>query len=528
MPDLHSRAGDEPVPIALETPDAGAEGPAPGTLAVATTISRRAVSGVLWSGVSRLGQQTAQFAISVVLARLLVPEEFGLVAEALVFSSFALVILDFGFSAALIQREDLEERHLSSAFWLNLGVGAALTAALIGASPLIADFYNQPRLRGLAIGISATFLLGSLGLVQATLLERALNFRRLAAITNIATAVGGAAAITAAAAGLGAWSIVLQATVAIGARSLLLWLSSDWRPALSIDAAAVRDLWRFGANLAAFNAVNFWSRNADDLLIGRFATPSALGLYGRAYSVMLVGLNQVTSTVSVAMYPALARIQDDRDRLRLAYLRVVSVVALLAFPIAVGLFVAARPFVLTLFGERWTGAIRILQILCIPLLIQSVASTVGLIYQVSARTDWMFRWGVAASAVTVAAFAVGIHWGIVGVATSYAIVSVAMLYFNFSIPGRLVGVRPADVARVVRGPLAAAMIMGGCVWAAGYGTAKLGAPAQLVIEVGVGVTVYALIAELLPLDAFREVRKLIGRERANLANANGIAKCDEG
>lgn len=518
MRDNPSPAGEElPVVATTEPVQVTSEAPAFGDeVAVGTSLAGRAVSGVLWSAGSRLGQQLVQFGVSVVLARLLVPRDFGLVAEVIVFTSFAWVLVDFGFSAALIQREELEERHVSSAFWLNVAVGLALTAAAIGASPGVAAFYHEPRLRNLTIALAFSFALGSLGIVQGTLLERALNFRRLAVITITATVLAGAAGIAAAVSGLGAWSIVLEGLIATGLRSAILWGASSWRPRLKVDSKAVRELWGFSANLAAFNSVNFWARNADNLLIGRFVSPASLGVYSRAYSLMLIPLNQVTSTISVAMYPALARLQGDRERLREAYLRLVGMVAFVSFPLATGLFVAARPFVLTLFGERWIGVVRILQILCVPLLVQSVGSTVGLIYQTCGRTDWLFRWGVAATATVVVAFAIGVHWGIDGVATGYALASVALFYFNFAVPGRLIGLAFTDVVRTSWASFVVAAVMAGAAWglARTASIAGAGVGAQLAIEVVAGAVVYLGISWLLSLPPLTDVRRMLSRRQA--------------
>jgi O-antigen/teichoic acid export membrane protein len=512
---------------ASESVQATSEAPAFGDeLVVSKALTGRAVSGVLWSATSRLGQQLIQFGTSVVLARLLVPEAFGLVAEVLVFTNFAWVLVDFGFSAALIQRENLEERHITSAFWLNLAVGLFLTVATIAISPAVAAFYHQPRLGNLTIAMSGAFVLGSLGIVQGTLLERDLNFHRLALITNSATLVAGAAGIAAAFSGLGVWSIVLEALVAAGLRSALLWATSTWRPSWSLDTKAVRELWAFSANLAGFNAVNFWARNADNLLIGRFVAPASLGIYSRAYSLMMVPLNQVTSTVSVAMYPALARLQTDRERLRSTYLGLVGIVAFVSFPLATGLFVAARPFVLTLYGERWDGVIRVLQILCIPLLLQSVGSTVGLIYQTCGRTDWLFRWGLAASGVVVVSFALGVHWGIEGVATSYAIASITLFYFNFTIPGRLIGLGFGELLRPMRAPLAVAGIMAVIVWLTGRATSALGNGATLGIEVTVGVGVYIGVSSLCSLRALTELSTHLRRVRGTSSEPGGTTEWD--
>ena len=236
-----------------------------------------------------------------------------------------------------------------------------------------------------------------------------------------ATVISGVVAITAALMGLGVWSLVVQALTLSSTRAVLLWIASDWRPRWILDRRAIRDLWGFSSNLAGFNALNYWVRNADNFLVGKFVGPAGLGIYGRAYNLMLMPLAQISWVLSRVMFPVLSRMQSDTARVKQGYLRAIGVIGLVTFPIVTGLFAVAEPFVLTVFGPRWESMVPIVQILCLAGLSQSVGTTTGWIYQSQGRTDWMFRWGLASSAVTLVAFGIGILWGVTGVATAYAV-----------------------------------------------------------------------------------------------------------
>lgn len=476
-------------------------------------LKERTVTGVLWSSGARVGRQLINFSVTVVLARLLVPADFGLVAMIGVFTGFALLFVDFGLVAALVQRKTLTERHLSTAFWMNLASGLALATVVAALAPAVASFFHEPRLVELTLVLSLNFIAGSVAVVQNALLVRSMNFRRLGAIEITSTVVGGAAAIAAAVAGFGVWSLIVQLNASTGVRIMLLWAASDWRPRRFVDREAARELWGFSRNLAGSSAVSYWSRNADNLLIGRFVGASELGIYNRAYSLMLLPLDQISGVMARVMFSALSRIQDDRHRVKRAYLRSIAIIGLLSFPITTGLFVVAEPFVLTLYGTKWADVVPVLQILCVAGLMQPVATTVGWIYVSQGRTDWLFRWGLVASAAMVSAFAIGIKWGIEGVALAYAITIYALLFFTFAIPGRLIGMRVREVFAAVRGPLSAAFGMAGIVWIAGE-MLPAGWPsaATLFAQFGIGVLVYVALVHMFALESYLELKDLV-RER---------------
>jgi O-antigen/teichoic acid export membrane protein len=478
-----------------------------------TDLKRQTVTGLLWSAGAGVGQQFLNFAITAVLARLLVPADFGLVATVAVFTGFVSLFIDFGLAAALVQRATITERHRSSAFWMNVAVGLALALLVAALAPALARFFDEPRLLDLTLVLSLNFVVASLGIVQSALLQRSMNFRRGAAIEIVAILIGGAVAITLAVAGYGVWSLVAQLIATSAVRTTLLWATSEWRPHRVLDRDAMRELWRFSAYLAGFTAVNYWSRSADNFLIGKFVGPAGLGIYSRAYNLMLLPIAQISAVTARVMFPALSRIQHDAPRVKRAYLRAIGIIGLLSFPITAGLFVVARPFILTLYGAKWEDAVPVLQILCVAGLMQPVVVTVGWIYQSQGRTDWLMRWGLATSALIVSAFAIGIHWGVEGVAAAYAIITSALLYFAFAIPGKLIGMHVREVFLALRGPLFSALAMAAVVWTAGRMFRSDSPPAAVLFaQFGIGVFTYAVLIRVFALEPYRELKDLV-RER---------------
>lgn len=495
--------------------------------AVETTIAHgglraATIRATAWTAGSRVSQQVVQLGLTVVLARLLVPREFGLVGMIAVFTGFAVLFVDSGFGAAVVQRKDLTAAHLSTAFWLNLGAGVLIAGLAAAVAPLVAWFYSQPRLNVIMPVAGLNFVLLSLVVVQLALLERRLMFRRIAFVENGSLAASGAIAIACAVAGLGVWSLVIFALASNGVEAALLWTMSDWHPTRTFDRQAFRELWSFGGSLLGSNAVNYWSRNADNLLIGRFVGPAALGLYTRAYSLMLLQITQVSHVVGRTLFPALSRMQGDVARIRHAYLRSVGVIAFVTFPIAAVLFVAAKPLILTLLGPRWIGVVPLIQILAIAGVSDSIGTTTGVIFQVQGRTDVLFRWQLIVGMTVIACFAVGIHWGVKGVATSYAVASVGLRYPGFVIPGRLIGMRFRDVARTVWGVLAAAVSAAVAAWAAGRSLTAEPSSVQLLAEISGGGLAYFALCHLARLEPYRELRSIVSIRRAKARAGSAV------
>jgi O-antigen/teichoic acid export membrane protein len=477
---------------------------------VESDLEQRTITGVMWSAGASVGQQFLNFAVTVVLARLLLPSDFGLVATIAVFTGFVSLFVDFGLGAALIQRPTLTERHRSSAFWMNLTAGLLLAALVAVLAPALARFFNEPRLTALTLVLSLNFAIGSLGIVQSALLQRSMDFRRLGAIGISATIIGGTGAIAAAVAGYGVWSLIVQLVATTGVRTVLLWAASNWRPRLVLDRDAMRELWRFSANLAGYTAVNYWARNADNFFIGKFVGAAGLGIYSRAYNLMLLPIQQISVVTARVMFPALSRIQDEPDRVKRAYLRAVGIIGLLSFPAVAGLFVVANPFVVTLYGEKWAGVIPVLHILCIAGLMQPVAATVGWIYQSQGKTDWLLHWGIVVSAVLIAAFGIGIHWGTKGVAVAYAIAIWAVMYPTFAIPGRLIEMRVREVFVALRGALFSSLAMAGIVWTAGKILPASWPPgAVLLTQFGIGALSYGVLIHAFVLQPYMELRAIV-------------------
>lgn len=473
------------------------------------------IDAIGWTTLNRLSQQALKFVITVLLARLLTPEAFGLVGMILVFTGFASLFAEAGFGEALVQREEVTESHRSSVFWLQAGLGLLLTALLVAAAPLIAWFYGEPVLELLTAFIAIQFTIESLGTVQTALFRRHMDFKAITIARLLATVVAGGTAIVLALLDYGVWSLVWQTVLKTGVDVAAVWILSSWSPRLTFQWTAIRELLAFSGNLLGFNAINYWTRNSDDVLIGRYVGSSGLGIYNRAYETMMLPIYLIRGIMGDVMFPALSRLQNDVDHVRRVYLRATRAIGFVSMPLMCGLMVVADSFVLALFGPKWEAVVPILQVLCVIGIKQPVSSTTGWIFKSQGRTDTMFYWNLVVSTATVLSFVIGVQWGVLGVAIAYTVRGYLIHYHGIVIPGRLINMSFGDFHWNLAGIAGCSALMAGGV--AGVGVLLPPTMAhwlQLVIQIPVGAFVYWLTAHLFRLQAYHETLSLLAEEWA--------------
>lgn len=487
------------------------------------------MSGLLWSALSRVGQQAVQFAIAILLARMLTPEEFGLIAMITVFTGFAAFFSEMGFGAAIIQRQDIEQRHLSSIFWLNVAAGLILTAIVMALAPFIGYFYGNPILIPLTLAISLNFAIGSLKVVQNALITKNLDFKRMTTIEILAISVAGAIAAGMAIKGFGPWSLVANSLSATIVSVAAIWYVSDWRPQFVWDWRAIKELLGFSANLTGGRVINYWTQNIDNMLIGRYLGAIPLGAYDRAFGLMMRPQYEVAAVLSNVMFPALSIIQNDKRRIKEIVLKAGRAIALVTFPMMMGLLVVARPFVLTLYGEKWEGAILILQIFCLDGMGRSLWSTAGWIYLTQARTDLLFRWLLLAGVVKIASIIIGLHWGAVGVAAAIVLSGYIILWYpSWAIPGRLIDLTFREVLRNVAPIFSCSAAMALAVALVGLLLPTMWPPwARLAAQVPLGMALYTILLRSFRIQAYSEAKKLAIEQWNMRYKARGVAVIEQ-
>jgi O-antigen/teichoic acid export membrane protein len=485
-------------------------------------LRSRVVRGLGWKAFSQLAGQAMALVTTIVIAHLLTPAEVGVVAMATVFSGLALVLGDTALDAALIQRRTLTEDDRSTAFWLNVGVGLCLTVAGIALAGPIASLYGEPEVEPLFKVISLTFILTTLGSAQGALLIREMHFRSLEVRTVIASAVASAVAIVLAILGAGPWAIVGQLLTVAGVSTVLLWRASTWRPRFVFSRQSLRQLTGFSGWIVGSRLLAYLKGNTDNYLVGRYAGSAALGAYSIAYNVMLVPLTRLLQPAEQVFFPALAEIREPA-RVGATFLRTTTMAALVTVPAFAGMAVVAPDFVAVVLGDQWDEAVPILRILCWVGILQALAWQTVNVLQVLERTALAFRYAVVATPLTIAAFAVGVQWGAVGVAVGFAVATTVLTPWYLAMPLRLTGIGARRFLGAISGVLEASAAMAAVLLALWLFAFESMSPApRLAILVAVGACVYVpLVAWRVP-EAVQELRSLWARRRLSQQPAEDV------
>jgi polysaccharide transporter, PST family len=423
-------------------------------------LKGRSVRGGAVTVAAQIVKMVAQFAAIVVLARLLEPSAFGLVAMTAAAVAFLELFKDLGLSAATVQRPVLTHAQVSTMFWLNVGLGvlaAALTAAL---APLLAWFYGESALIDITLCLAVGFIVSGLSTQHMALLRRQMRFGALAALQVGAELVGMAAAIAAALAGMGYWALVVQRLAWVVVLTIGAWCLCAWRPGRAGPLRDVRELLRFGGNVAASNLVGLLARSADQILIGWFWGPVSLGLYERASKLVLVPLNNLNAPLHAVAMPALSRAAEEPGRHRRAYLGMVEKLAMVTMP-AGALLVTTPDWIVSLaLGPQWLAWLGMTAIY------QPVTYTLSWLLMSQNRAGEMSVFSLFNAAVLVASIAVALPYGMEAVAAAYALSGLclrvpALLWMV----GRRGGIRANEIVRALLPSSSAALFSLGGVYA---------------------------------------------------------------
>jgi PST family polysaccharide transporter len=471
----------------------------------------RVFAGVRWVAAGQVVSQGVRLGVSIALAHLLTPHDFGLLTMAAVFTAIGALLSTLGAGPAIVQRPALSEGLLRSLATLGLAMGFGLWALLALGSRAIAAFFGEPGVAGVVALLAGSFAASAFGMVPEGLLQRELRFGRLVSIDMSVLAFSSAGSIGLAAAGYGVWALVLPNLASAVLRSLLLLLSSPWRLRLGFDRAAIAGVLGFSGSVLGFNALQYFARNADRLIIGRALGTIELGLYDYAYRFYMYPLEVVSGVLISVMFPTFARLQESRDALGRAFLRANGAIALLTFPMMLGLMVVAGPFVRVVLGEQWIRVIPLVQILAPIGALQSIAATPGQIFLATGNAALRFWWAVAYTSVMVAAFVSGVPWGIIGVASAYAIAVVPICWVAFWLALRLVELRMGALWATLRRTVLAtgamtASVAGLELWLVSTGA---GDRAILAACVPLGVAVYAALTWALRPQALEDLLRLL-------------------
>jgi teichuronic acid exporter len=332
---------------------------------MADHLKNKVISGVFWRGLERFGTQAMGFVVSIILARLLEPKDFGIITLITVFIALASVFVQGGFGTALIQKKDVTETDYNSVFYLSLVIALVLYGVLFVGAPWIATFYSEPVLIGVVRVMALSLIIGAVNAIQNAVLIREMKFKLSFKVSLISTLVAGVVGCYLAYKGYGVWAIVGSSLASQVASTVVLWRVVAWRPRLMFSLASIRQLFGFGSKLLVSGLLDTLFTNIYNIIIGKLFNPTILGYYSRGQSIPNMAMSSVQGTISSVIFPALASCQHDKIRVKEIVRRMVKSTCFLVFPMMFGLAAVAKPLVLILLTEKWLPCVPYLQLSCI-------------------------------------------------------------------------------------------------------------------------------------------------------------------
>jgi PST family polysaccharide transporter len=396
----------------------------------------------------------------IVLARLLTPSDFGLVAMVTVITGFMEMFKDAGLALVTVQRRHITHEQISTLFWINAGIGILLMGITAALAPAIAWFYREPRLIPITLTIAGVFVFPGLSIQHRALLRRQMRFKALAAIDITAMLLGILASIAIAASTYSYWSLVAMPVVVSAATAVGAWVASGWLPGAPRSGTGVKSMLKFGGSVTGSNAIYYFARQGDNFLIGWKYGAEQLGLYSKAYHLLMLPIEQILGPLSAAMVPMLSRLQADSTAYRNAFMRFYGILALVLMPATAGFVSLARPLILILLGPQWEQATAIFAYLAIAGFYMPLATAINWLFISQGRPGEMFITSGINAVLAVASFIVGLPYGGVGVAAAFAVSGLLVRFpILVYIAGRkgTVSIRHMTAALIVNLPAALAV-----------------------------------------------------------------------
>ena len=428
------------------------------------SLKQKTTKGIFWSTIERFSNQGMSFLFSVILARMLDPSDFGIIAMITIFFAVAQSFVDSGFSNALVRKTDRREEDLSTCFYFNIGVGIMAYIVLFLIAPLVASFYNQPILSPIIRITGLGVVLNSLCVVQQALFTIKIDFKSQAKVTLSATIISGIVGVILAYQGYGVWALVWQGVVMTSARMALLWLMSKWRPTTGFSKSSFNYLFGYGSKLLASGLLDTIYNNIYPIVIGKFYTPTQLGNYSRALSFAQLPSSNITSILQRVTFPVLSTIQDDIPRLQANYRRLLKLSAFIIFPLMMGLAAVAFPMIRLILTPKWEGCSLYLQIICFALMWYPIHAINLNLLQVKGRSDLFLRLEIIKKIVGVCIMCITIPLGITAMCIGMVASSLISLFINTYYTGKLIDIGYLKQMRDLTPIFINSLIMGGIVY----------------------------------------------------------------
>ena len=473
------------------------------------SLKKRTIKGVAWTSLDQVMTLGFGFVIGVVLARLLSPSDYGMLAMIAVFNAIAMAFVNSGFGNALIRKPDLTEDDNTTAFGFNIVVALVMVGVIWLIAPWAAQFYDKPILTSLLRVEGFLLIISSLRIVQNSQLSRALNFKAKMIVNVASQVIAGVVAIITAFRGFGVWALVIQHYVSGITGLVLLWMISPWRPRGRWNKASFGYLWGYGSKLLASGLLDTVYTNIYPIVIGKFYSAADLGQYTRAKGYANLPSQGLTGVLQQVTFPVLSQIQEDDDRLAYSYRRMLRFTVFLVFPIMIGMAALAHPLVISLVTNKWAQCVPYLQVICFASMWYPVHAINLNLLQVKGRSDLFLRLEIIKKLIITIAIFICVPFGIMGICIGAVCTSILCLAINTYYTGKLIHVgffrQMMDMAPTLLASLAMGTIIYFAVMPFGNDVIKLA------IGIPVGIAFYLAVARIFRMPELQEAIDIIRR-----------------
>ena len=423
------------------------------------SLKGRTVRGGAVTAAAQAACFILQMGSTMVLARLLTPSDYGLMAMVMVLTSAINVFRDGGLSTGTVQKESITHEQVSTLLWINIGLGCFLGLVTVAAAPVMVRVFQEPKLLPITFALATTFPLSALTIQHEALLNRQMRFTALAVIETVAIAAGIGVGIVMGIKGFGYWALVCMTLAMTLAKVVALALTVRWLPGLPQPRCGVGSLLRFGACLTSSKLMVYLFRNADNALIGWWWGAGPLGLYSKAYGLLMLPINQVNAPMSGVAIPALSRVQGDPERVRRIFLHGYAILASIILPTVLFLTIFTDAVILVMLGQQWKASIILFRLLAPAALVGALAlNPLSWLFIATGRPDRQFRFFILWSGVLIVALVLGVRFGPTGVAAGYSIISACLALPLCMYALRGTSIRLEDLANTLKAPATAALV----------------------------------------------------------------------
>jgi teichuronic acid exporter len=473
------------------------------------SLRKEALSGMIWTYFQQFGSQLISFGVSIVLARLIMPEEFGLIGMIAIFMGLGTALFQGGLTSSLIRTKELTEDDYSTVFFFNLAGSFVIYGVLFLAAPWISEFYKQPTLVNITRVYGLTYILSAFGTVQNTILTKELKFKKQAIISLPALVISSSIGLVMAYFNYGVWSLVVSALVNTLVISILLWISSDWYPKRIFSVEKFQQHFHYGYKLTLSSILDIIFTNIYQIVIGRYYSPALVGYYTRANSLMMLPVGNVSGALNRVIFPLFSKVQDDIPRFRNAYKQIMQMVLFIITPIIVLMALLAKPLIILLFTDKWIAVVPIFQIICFTGVLYPIHKYNLLVLQVKGRSDLFLKLEVIKKVALSVILIVSFFYGFYALLWGQLLFSIVALLINTHYAGRMLEYTMMQQLKDIAPVFAFAMIMGVVTYFVANALKDYNNITQLLVAGLSGGIIYLIVAHVFNFESIKDIKNLI-------------------